>query len=489
NSLKMLYLSLFFSNFSIEVVLTCFCLFLLLVYNVRVRHGGTSGTLPGKDGFPIVGCFPMLGKHKEKVLMKWSTSSLGPMFYIRLGTSKVLVLNGYDAIKEALEQKPLAIAGRVESKFLDNGLIWKEQRKFGQTTLGGLGMGKQSFQSKIRDEFNCLAATLESELSINGPKGVNFTSMLRLYAANIISSLVFNQTFDSTWFEDAIPQLTPQFLIQMMYMPWLKYLPIVWKQLELSKRCRRDKVKIFQALVDKHRKSRDPNDPRDFVDCYLNVMEKKQGKNSSFTEKQLLYYIVDLFLAGTETSANTNAWAILLVLKNPQVKAKLRSELEAFGKSPTLEDEAKMPYTRAVMQEVFRYRTSAPLNIVARRTTSDLELKGYKVPANMPVIANLWSVHHDPLTWAPYPETFRPERHLDGDGNFIPNDHVMPFSVGARSCIGKNLAKNEVFIFITSIFSQFDLELADGCHVDNMDGDSGMLLHPPEYRVKGSIRV
>uniref|UniRef100_H2YJ30 Uncharacterized protein n=1 Tax=Ciona savignyi TaxID=51511 RepID=H2YJ30_CIOSA len=481
------------SNFSIEVVLTCFCLFLLLVYNVRVRHGGTSGTLPGKDGFPIVGCFPMLGKHKEKVLMKWSTSSLGPMFYIRLGTSKVLVLNGYDAIKEALEQKPLAIAGRVESKFLDNGLIWKEQRKFGQTTLGGLGMGKQSFQSKIRDEFNCLAATLESELSINGPKGVNFTSMLRLYAANIISSLVFNQTFDSTC----------RYVVFLnRFIENIRLTPCDWQVKGFKPSCSDYMTKpfkmtssaslaqsIFQALVDKHRKSRDPNDPRDFVDCYLNVMEKKQGKNSSFTEKQLLYYIVDLFLAGTETSANTNAWAILLVLKNPQVKAKLRSELEAFGKSPTLEDEAKMPYTRAVMQEVFRYRTSAPLNIVARRTTSDLELKGYKVPANMPVIANLWSVHHDPLTWAPYPETFRPERHLDGDGNFIPNDHVMPFSVGARSCIGKNLAKNEVFIFITSIFSQFDLELADGCHVDNMDGDSGMLLHPPEYRVKGSIRV
>uniref|UniRef100_H2ZMN6 Uncharacterized protein n=1 Tax=Ciona savignyi TaxID=51511 RepID=H2ZMN6_CIOSA len=492
-------------NFFIESLLAGLCLFLLLVYDALIRLRGTSGTLPGKDGFPLVGCFPMLGKHKERMLMKWSSSGLGPVFYARLGASRVLVLNGYDVIKEALLQRPLAMAGRVESDLiqelydgkhgliqLDHGPLWKEQRKFGQTTLGGLGMGKRSFEVTIVDEFNCFATTLENELNMNEPKGVNLTRMLRLYAANVISSLIFNQTFESSWFaENDVPKHTARFLILLMYVPGLKNLPFVRQQLAITTRTRLDKVKIFRTLVEEHRKSRDPNEPRDFIDCYLNVLAKNKGENSSFTEKQLLYYIADLFLAGTETSATTNAWALLLVLKNPEVKRKLRAELDVVGKQPTLvssNDECRMPYTRAVMQEVFRFRPAVPFNIIARKTTSELELKGYKIPAGMPVIANLWSVHHDPVTWAPDPEIFRPGRHLDDDGNFVPSNHVIPFSVGARSCIGRNLAKNELFVFITSVLRRFDLELADGCHVGDISGDSGMLLHPPKYKVKGSVK-
>uniref|UniRef100_H2Z8U0 Uncharacterized protein n=1 Tax=Ciona savignyi TaxID=51511 RepID=H2Z8U0_CIOSA len=59
--------------------------------------------------------------------------------------------------------------------------------------------------------------------------------MLRLYAANVISSLIFNQTFESSWFAENNAQnhtaRRERFLILLMYMPGLKNLPIVRQQL------------------------------------------------------------------------------------------------------------------------------------------------------------------------------------------------------------------------------------------------------------------
>jgi len=67
----------------------------------------------------------------------------------------------------------------------------------------------------------------------------------------------------------------------------------------------------------------------------------------------------------------------------------------------------------------------------------------------------LWAVHNDPKLWDE-PKKFKPERHLDSDGNFIKSKHVIPFSVGPRYCLGEQLAKMELFLFLTSMVQKFE---------------------------------
>ena len=82
-------------------------------------------------------------------------------------------------------------------------------------------------------------------------------------------------------------------------------------------------------------------------------------------------------------------------------------------------------------------------------------------------MANIWAVHHNPRYWKT-PEKFLPERHLDGKGNFIPSNNVMVFGVGPRHCLGEQLARMEVFLFLVTLIQRFeflsdpkDKELAD----------------------------
>ena len=70
------------------------------------------------------------------------------------------------------------------------------------------------------------------------------------------------------------------------------------------------------------------------------------------------------------------------------------------------------------------------------------------------MVSNLWAVHMNPNKWRD-PDEFLPSRHLDSDGNFIPSSHVIPFGVGSRQCLGEQLARMEVFIFITALLRNF----------------------------------
>ena len=68
---------------------------------------------------------------------------------------------------------------------------------------------------------------------------------------------------------------------------------------------------------------------------------------------------------------------------------------------------------------------------------------------------NIWSVHNDPNLWE-NPETFNPKRFFDKEGNFINSNHVIPFSVGPRHCLGEQLARMELYIFLVGMVQKFE---------------------------------
>ena len=71
------------------------------------------------------------------------------------------------------------------------------------------------------------------------------------------------------------------------------------------------------------------------------------------------------------------------------------------------------------------------------------------------VFSNLWAVHNDPNLWKD-PEKFLPERFLDEHGNFVSSNYVIPFGVGPRHCVGEQLARMEVFIFLVGMVQKFE---------------------------------
>ena len=170
------------------------------------------------------------------------------------------------------------------------------------------------------------------------------------------------------------------------------------------------------------------------------------------------------------------------------IQAKIHEEIiEVVGQDrlPSLEDRKNMHYTEAFLLESFRYTSFVPM-AVFHSTMKDVQYKGYYIPKDTAVISSLYHVMHDPIHFK-NPAVFQPERYLNQDGEFLHDDHVVPFGIGKRFCLGRTLAEKEFFLFFTGFIQKYKLENVPGikppsyCIEDN--GVPGILRGVPPYEL------
>ncbi|KAG8313363.1 hypothetical protein J6590_001830 [Homalodisca vitripennis] len=146
---------------------------------------------------------------------------------------------------------------------------------------------------------------------------------------------------------------------------------------------------FMQETVKEHQSTLKPGVIRDFIDAFLHEMEENNLKNcSSFTEKQLLVLLMDMFMAGSETTSNTLAFATLFLLQHPDVLELAVKELDSVvehGKLPSLKDRPRLTFIEAIILETQRLANVAPVtppHRAKRKTT----LNGYTIPKIVPII-------------------------------------------------------------------------------------------------------
>lgn len=192
------------------------------------------------------------------------------------------------------------------------------------------------------------------------------------------------------------------------------------------------------------------------------------------------WVLIDMFVAGTETTSTTLSWTFLYMSKYPEVQKKMQAEIDKVvgnSRQPCLADRVEMPYTQSVMHEVLRDSSFVPFSIF-HKTSDDTEIGGYFVPKDTMIIPNLHAVHHDPENWDG-DASFRPERFLNEKGEFQRNENFMAFSTGKRACLGESLARDEYFIFLTTLFQKFHVSV-DG-EID-MEPFVGIVLSPKPHQ-------
>lgn len=155
-------------------------------------------------------------------------------------------------------------------------------------------------------------------------------------------------------------------------------------------------------------------------------MREKTASNNFFSQEQLLALCVDFFQAGSETTSNTLAFAILYMLYYPDVMKRVQMELKNVvgNRLPKLIDRPNLKYSEAVIFEVQRLANVATLGI-AHRATESFKIDKFTIPKNAIVLFNLYSVHMDESYWDD-PFQFKPERFLE-DGKFKHHENFIPF--------------------------------------------------------------
>ncbi|XP_013391085.1 cytochrome P450 2U1-like [Lingula anatina] len=241
---------------------------------------------------------------------------------------------------------------------------------------------------------------------------------------------------------------------------------------------------LARQEVERHRQSFDPTDIRDFIDLFIKVTQEGQDPEI-YTEWNVFRIIIDLYLAGTDTTSNTLRWSLIHMVNQPDVQKRVQQEIDQVigqGRVAKMEDKARMPFTEATILEVFRMSTVVTLG-VPHATSETTKLGGYTIPKGTIILGDLYRVLHDKSNFED-PYKFKPERWLDGDGKVTKSDKLIPFSIGPRLCLGKGLAEMESFIFFTTLLQNFTFKVPEGEKPpDGVKGFNAATFSPYAYNV------
>uniref|UniRef100_J3S481 Cytochrome P450 1B1 n=1 Tax=Crotalus adamanteus TaxID=8729 RepID=J3S481_CROAD len=489
------------------------CALLLYFWAARKRSAAPGKRLPGPVGWPLVGNALQLGRHPHLTFCELA-KRYGDVFQFRLGSRSIVVLNGEATIRQALVQQGGPFAGRPDFpsfRMVSDGKSvafgryterWRAQRRVAHATLRAFSTGnapnKRLFEEHVTAEAQELIDGLV-KLS-EGGLYVNPLPLLAVANANVMCALCFGQRYSHADGEfrallgrnDRFGQtVAAGSLVDVL--PWLLSFPnpvrSVFRDFQAING---EMLEFVRAKVAQHRLTFQPGTPpRHISDAILGRMEHgpggKEGPLGDYAESTL----TDLFGAGQDTTSAALAWLLLLLLKHPQLREQLQTDLDrVVGRErlPTADDRASLPRLEAFLYEMLRYSSLVPVTI-PHATTADVFLDGFHIPEGTVVFVNQWSVNHDGVCWKD-PHIFDPTRFLDVRQETLDRDlarRVLIFSMGKRRCIGDQLAKLQLFLFTAILLHQCDLT-ANPAEEIRVDCEHGLVLRPLPYTLSVTRR-
>lgn len=268
-------------------------------------------------------------------------------------------------------------------------------------------------------------------------------------------------------------------------MPFLRFIAPEKTSFNLIKRFNVELRDFFMNIIDEHKfKYHTDNAADDLIYAYIKEMKSKDGIVSNFTDLQLTMIILDMFIAGSQTTSITLDLALMMMVRHPEIQQKIHNEIDKVlgdAQLPTLSDKSQLSYVEAVLLEVARFFHIVPTS-GPRRVLETTTLSGYTIPKNTTILIGLHSVQMDDDYWID-PKTFRPDRFLDENNKITNIERFVAFGQGKRKCLGENLARSCLFTFFVGILQKYRLELADNMDMPSLETLPGIVLSPKPYKV------
>ncbi|CAJ2639994.1 unnamed protein product [Trifolium pratense] len=454
--------------------------FLFIAHNIVTKKSDPTPNLPpGPLKLTIIGnIHNLIGSLPHHKLRDLSTK-YGPLMHLKLGEVSTIVVSSSEYAKEVMKTHDLVFSSRPSiqaSEIMNNSLgiafapygdYWRQLRKI--CTLELLSSKRvQSFQPIRSEEVNNLIKWIASK---EGSQ-INLTKEVFSTISTIISRTAFgkkckdNQKFISLVKEAS--KVAGGFNLGDLYpsYKWLQNISGLKPKLE---KLHKQTDKILQNIVDEHRevnKSRVNEDHG--VEDLVDVLLKQEYCLNDNCVKAV---ILDIYGAGSDSSASTITWAMAEMIKNPRIIEKVQAEVrEAFDKEikPNESDLDKLEYLKYVVKETLRLHPPGAL-LLPRECGQTCKINGYDIPFKSKVIVNAWAIGRDPNHWDD-PDKFYPERFIESSVDYKGNNfEFIPFGAGRIMCPGVMFGLVNVEYPLALLMYYFDWKLSNAKKNEDLD--------------------
>ncbi|KAK1560518.1 hypothetical protein Q3G72_027556 [Acer saccharum] len=464
---------------------------------------------PGPRPFPVIGNILQLGNKPHQTLAGLS-KIYGPIMSLKLGSITTIVISSPHVAKEALQTHDQALSSRTildGARGLDHhkhsiawlpvSAPWRNLRKVCATqmfTAQRLDATQAVRRKKVQELVDYVHESCRSGSVVDIGQAA-FTTIM-----NSLSNTLFS--IDLAHFQSDLSQNFNKLVYVVMeesgkpniadYFPFLQSFDPQGIRKRITTNIEK-LLNIFDGIIDERILAREKTmskESKDLLDSLLNLAEENSSQLSLTSIKHLL---LDLFLAGTDTTTGTVEWAMVELLHNPEKLTKAQTELRlVLGKDGLVQefDIAKLPYLQAIMKETLRLHPPGAF-LVPHKAETEVEMCSYVVPKSAQVLVNVWAMGRDSSVWQ-NPTSFMPERFLESEIDVKGRDfELIPFGAGRRICPGLPLAQRMVHLMLASLLYTFDWKLANDMKPEDMDMTEkfGFTLHKSEPLLAIPIKV
>jgi len=474
---------------------------LIVLYSAHYFASPYRKLPPGPRGYPIIGSLLELKKEQWLKFATWR-KEYGDLIYMKAAGQSIIVLNSHKVASDLLDRRSGIYSDRprniVAGEIMTGGLLfslarygdaWRQMRKASYEAFG------KGFVKKFHATQTTEALLLASRMLDEPAKWDQHSC--RAAASTILSVLYGYPTIMSERDDtveainhcgDRLTRAAYPGAHLIEFFTWMQYIPsslAKWKR-DAENSFKND-TKMFEGLFHPVEANVAKGDDHQSL-CSTLIREENRNKLSSVERSWLAG---TLFIGGSDTIYVMIAWWMLAILTYPETQARAQAELDAVvgrARLPTFADYSSLPYIRAMVQEILRWRPIAPLSL-PHQSTEDDWYEGMFIPKGTICIPNVWHMNHDPEVYGENAAHFDPARHLDADGNVKPGPsdakegHVS-YGFGRRDCPGRHMANNSLFIDIAIILWASKIEpkkdaLGNMLPLD-VDGfvDEGLAIHP-----------
>ncbi|XVF70850.1 hypothetical protein PTKIN_Ptkin11bG0195200 [Pterospermum kingtungense] len=476
--------------FSFPILFTSI-IFLLILFKLGKRFRTRNLTLnlpPGPWQLPVIGNMHHLAGSLPHRSLTDLAKKFGPLMHLQLGELSNIIVSSPETAAEVMKTHDIVFANRpyllcanivtynaTDIAFSPYGEYWRTLRKI--CMLEMLSAKRVQSFSPIREEE---VSKLVRAISAKAGSTVNISKMLYALTYEIVSRTAFGgkckekEEFTSL-FRETI-KLGAGFTVADLF-PSIKLLQFLNGLRPKLEKLHQKMDKALQNVINDHKASKEmvkssgEGEPDDDLLDVLLTLQEHNDLDFPLTTDNIKAVLVDILIAGTETSSTTLEWTMSEVMKNPRVLQKVQTEVrQVFERMGDVNESNlhELKYLKLIIKETLRLHPPLPL-LLPRESVERCEINGYERPAKSKVIVNAWAIGRDPDYWNEA-ERFNPERFMDGSIDYKgTNYEFIPFGAGRRICPGISFGIAVVELTPAHLLYHFDWKLPNGMKHGDLD--------------------